>query len=486
MNRWEKVGIIIIMLIGAFLRLYKISAYQTFLGDEGRDAIVMRDIMQARHFPLIGPGTSIGNMYLGPLYYYLSAPSLALAGFSPVGPAIEVALFGLATIALLWWIGRDWFGPFPSLAAALLYALSPTVIIYSRSSWNPNIMPFFSLLCLYGLWLVWSKHKWRWLIVSAVSLAMVLNSHYLGLLLIPVLGLFWLISFLRQKQSRPLAIKASAVSLIIFIGLMSPLFFFDLRHNWQNTTAIKTFFTNRQTTVNLKFYKALPLLWPVGKDIVTSLMTAKQPQPGFYLTIFLLLSSLLMLFIRRSRGLIFLVIWFGVGLTGLGLYKQHIYDHYYGFLFPAVFLLFGFTLQFFFRNTFTRILALSLVAYLIFINLQSSPLRYPPNNQVSHTREIADFIINQSASQPFNLALIAKSNYDASYRYFLQLKSAPNLTIHQSITDQLFVICEDRECHPIGHPLWEIASFGWAKIDANWDFPWGVKLYRLVHNPQGI
>ena len=35
---------------------------------------------------------------------------------------------------------------FAGLVAALLYAISPTVIIYSRSSWNPNIMPFFALL----------------------------------------------------------------------------------------------------------------------------------------------------------------------------------------------------------------------------------------------------------------------------------------------------------------------------------------------------
>ena len=36
--------------------------------------------------------------------------------------------------------------PKAALIAATLYAISPTIIVYSRSSWNPNVMPFFSLL----------------------------------------------------------------------------------------------------------------------------------------------------------------------------------------------------------------------------------------------------------------------------------------------------------------------------------------------------
>ena len=53
-----------ILLIGAFCRLYKIDQYMTFLGDEGRDVIIVRRLLTQLHPPLIGPGTSIGQMYL--------------------------------------------------------------------------------------------------------------------------------------------------------------------------------------------------------------------------------------------------------------------------------------------------------------------------------------------------------------------------------------------------------------------------------------
>ena len=472
--RWEAIAIISVLLIGAFFRLYKIDQYMTFLGDEGRDAIAMRDIVLLKHVPLIGPGTSIGNMYLGPWYYYLTAPSLLLAGFSPVGPSIQVAIIGLLTIALIWWVGRQWFGRVPALLISTLYSLSPTIIISSRSSWNPNVTPFFALLTIYGIWKVWRLGYWRWLIITAISFAFVLNSHYLGLLLLPFMVLFVFISSKTQNSHRYLLL-----SIIYFLVLMSPLLWFDLRHNWSNFKSIKTFFTDRQATVNFKAYKALPNIWPIWQDISVSLLSAKNKPVGITVAAILTLGWLWLATHRPSKDFWFLSAWLATGLIGLGLYKQHIYDHYYGFLFPAPFLLLGFVID---RAKYWSV---PLLLLLLTINLSNSPLRYPPNNQMAHIREISGFIAQESANKPFNLALIAKRNYDAGYRYFLQLNQSPYFTIHQKLADQLFVVCEEPVCEPIGNPLWEIAAFGWAKIDRQWEFPWGVKVFKLIHNPSG-
>src|SRR3989339_69034 len=105
-NNWI---LVLILLVGAFLRLYKINEFMTFLGDEGRDVIVVRNLLVKLDPILIGPGTSIGSMYLGPLYYYFMAPFLLLFNFSPIGPAVGVALMGVATIYLVYITGRDWF-----------------------------------------------------------------------------------------------------------------------------------------------------------------------------------------------------------------------------------------------------------------------------------------------------------------------------------------------------------------------------------------
>src|SRR3990172_3363735 len=112
-NKLEALLLCLILILGAFFRLYRISEYMTFLGDEGRDAIVVRRLLVDFDPILVGPGTSIGNMYLGPLYYYMMAPALLLANFSPVGPAIMIALLGIATIFFVWVVVREWFPTSP-------------------------------------------------------------------------------------------------------------------------------------------------------------------------------------------------------------------------------------------------------------------------------------------------------------------------------------------------------------------------------------
>ena len=208
LNKKEFLILLLILLVGAFMRLYRISDYMTFLSDEGRDVLIVRRFITELHPPLIGPGTSVGNMYLGPLYYYMMAPALLLANFSPVGPAVQIALLGVVTVFFVWFITREWFPVkttggiqvslnVGALVAAGLYAISPTVITFSRSSWNPNIMPFFSLLSIYSIWKVYesrgaSRGVGGWLITLGISYAFVLQSHYLGLFLAPTLFVFWL------------------------------------------------------------------------------------------------------------------------------------------------------------------------------------------------------------------------------------------------------------------------------------------------------
>src|SRR5438270_13501668 len=143
--------LLLILLIAAFLRLYNISNLMTFLGDEGRDVLIVYNILHG-HLTLLGPTSSVGGFFLGPIYYYFMAPFLFLFNYNPVGPAVMVALFGILTIWFVYKIGKEFFNTTVGLISAFLYAVSPLVIAYSRSSWNPNLMPFFTMLSLYVLY----------------------------------------------------------------------------------------------------------------------------------------------------------------------------------------------------------------------------------------------------------------------------------------------------------------------------------------------
>jgi hypothetical protein len=191
-------------------------------------------------------------------------------------------------------------------------------------------------------------------------------------------------------------------------------------------------------------------------------------------------------FVTRNPGLFFLLVWFLVGLLGLGAYQQNIYDHYFGFLFPVPFLLTGWVLAMVWHGKMLgKILTFLLLGFLIFLAIKESPLRYPPARQLQKTGAIASFVLEKVQGKPFNLALVAERNYDEAYAFFMEKWGQPPTRIEpekakETITDQLFVICEQPNCQPTFNPKAEIAMFGWSKIDEKWEIE-GVEVYKLSH-----
>jgi 4-amino-4-deoxy-L-arabinose transferase-like glycosyltransferase len=172
------------LLIAIFLRFYKIGPFTVFLSDQGRDAIIVKRIITFEHLPAIGPPTSIGHIFLGPFYYYLIAPFLWISRLNPAGMAIGVALLSIiGLIACYVLIRRD----YKKTAADLFLILATFSFInidYSRFSWNPNPLPYFSFITLYLAVLSFQKKN---LIVSFLFgslFALSIQLHYLAITLL--------------------------------------------------------------------------------------------------------------------------------------------------------------------------------------------------------------------------------------------------------------------------------------------------------------
>ncbi len=472
--------LVLILIVGAFFRLYKIEAYMTFLGDEGRDVLIVRNLLIHADPILIGPGTSVGSMYLGPLYYYFMAPFLFLSNFSPVGPAVGVALLGVATIYLVYLVGRDWFGNKAGLVSSFLFAISPVVILYSHSSWNPNIMPFFALLSIYSVWKAYFNKKYTWLIVSSISFAFVLQSHYLGVLIAPVLVFYWL------KSKAPL--KYTIISILVFGFLMSPLLIFDIRHNFLNSKALYKFITVRQETVTFKPLSIITKTYPIFNNINNSLVASKNKNVANIITF--LTVTVLFFALFKNRKLINekslpLILWIVTGVIGLGIYNQTIHDHYFGFLFPAPFLLIGFLLSKIHDSKY-KILSVLIFVFLVSLNLSSNPFKKNPNNQMVRARNVSEKVFEIVGTKPFNLAVLSDWNYEDGYQYFLEKDNSKVVEIDSqnpsTVTDQLIVICENLrdKCDPTHSAKAEVANFGWSKVESEYEVD-GVIIFKLVH-----
>lgn len=481
-NKLELLFLVLTLGLALFLRLNKITQFLTFLGDEGRDVRIVRDLITEGNLVFIGPQTSVGNMYLGPLYYYMMAPALLLSGLNPVGPAIMIALLSVITILFVWHVARAWFGKEAALISAVLYAVSPIAIIYGRTSWNPNPMPLFAILSIWGIYQVWKSKKHTWMPIIGVSLAFALQMHYLALLLIPTVLLFWLITLKQIKKTKESAssfYKQSLLGAIAFLALMSPLLLFDIKHQWMNLKALGELLSGGSGVFNLSHIITKPI--ELFLFAFSALLTGVEKPQIISITISLFV-ALYLIKERKADSIKLISAWLLFVIVGLSFYGQSVYIHYLGLIYPAVFIVSGAVVSKVSKaNSVIKWTALILVMVIIINNLRTSPAFGTPNRQLQRTEEVADLIIKESKGEPFNFGLISKQNYDESYRYFLENKDASLEKDQNKKTDQLFVVCEDGEsCAPEGHSQYQIAVFGVAHIESQWQIE-NIKIYRLVH-----
>lgn len=473
-NKW----LLIIVLMAALLRFYKLDQYMTFLGDEGRDALVIKGMLINHHFPLLGPPTSIGNMYLGPLYYYMMLVPMTIFWLNPVAAAGLDAIIGVLSVGLIYYLAREWFDEMSAILAAFLYAISPVTIVYSRSSWNPNPAPFFVLLSILGIYLSRKKKNYLWLILSGVGLAGAIQMHYLALIMLPVIGLLWF--WEKFHLNGKYFWKGTIWALLIFLILMFPLALFDFRHNFLNTHALINFFSSKDNVSFSPIEYLLRVIQIYSYNLYSRYLGGFNPVVGGILSL-VGLYPVYMAIRFKSWPLLVLTLWLLIGLLGLAEYKGEIYDHYLGFLNPVAYLLLG-GVVFLIKEKLRIWVMLGLVLSLGMVNLTHNPLLNPPGNQLLRTQRIAKYVIARSNNQPFNFALIAKSNYDSAYQFYLDLYGHKPLQVPFNKTNQLFVVCEDAECQPTTNPKYEVAAFGWSKIEYM-EVVSGIKIYKLVPNP---
>lgn len=496
--------IISILLIGAYLRLYKISEYLTFLGDEGRDVLVVKRMIVDGKWTLLGPTASVGGFFMGPIYYYFMLPFLWLWKLDPVGPAIMVALFGIVTIYCIYRIGERMFGNHVGLVASSLYALSPIVISFSRSSWNPNIVPFFSTLLFYLCWYIIEKKAYKQLFWVGLILGIGIQLHYTFLFLFAAVFLW----FLWKGRDRK-AIPGYAVAVFGFIVGFSPFLAFEFRHGFTNTKAILEFvFAGKDTGFSLMHF--------IGNfgDVLFRLfgrLVIRIPDVGmranltvFQRTIWVIGSWVLgiaslvagmrtlmseKMDTDKKHALQLAFLWIVTILCFFGVYKKPIYEYYFGICFALPFFFTGILLGRIEKcGIMGKIGAAACFVFLILLNYAGQPFQYQANNQLGQTKLIAQAVLDHTDGKPYNFALITGGNSDHAYRYFLELWGRSPVTIENdavdpgrsTVTDQLLIVCEYPSCQPIGNSLWEVAGFGRAEIAGVWDVS-VVKVYKLIH-----
>ncbi len=206
--------ILLILLLGAFLRLYHLSSLPVSLfGDEidvGYHAWSLfttgRDYL-GNFLP-----TYIHSLseWRAPLLMYLTAPFVGLLGPSAFSVRLPVALMGIINLVLIYYLGKKLFSQKVGLFASFFLAVTPWHIHYSRAAFEVTLL---TSLVLTGT-LLYLSNKYFW---SAVFFALTFYAYSVANLFVPLLIVLLLFLYPPEKFRPTGASLAKALAAIVLL-----------------------------------------------------------------------------------------------------------------------------------------------------------------------------------------------------------------------------------------------------------------------------
>lgn len=221
----KKILIILIITLGAFLRLFWLDKYPPGVtGDEIQQGYSAYSILKTGKdewgdFLPIHP-RGFGD-YKPPFYTYLTIPFVGIFGLNVWGVRLPSAVAGIFTIMVVYFLAKQLFNSEKiGLVSSLLIAISPWSIQFSRVGFESNIgVLFFSMFVLFFLS---SFKKNKFLILSAVfgGLGLFTYHSFKILTILFVLGLITIYRkelFKFDKKWLLIAVGIFSVSILIIV-----------------------------------------------------------------------------------------------------------------------------------------------------------------------------------------------------------------------------------------------------------------------------
>jgi len=452
-----------------------------FLGDQGRDALIVKKIALLQNFPAIGPPSSIGEVFLGPFYYYLVSPFLLLARLNPVGLAIGVAILSAAGIYFAYYIVKKSLSDRTALFFFFLATFSFELVRISRFSWNPNLLPYFSFATLYFFILALEEKSTRRIrdsLLFGLFFGLSFQLHHLaGLLALPV-AVYFLVFLVQRKKLSFLTVPL--VSFVMFLITLVPVAVFELRHQFLNTRNLISVFTQQNIVSTGPLYKRM---YDINAAFIEYAFHFRFSPPVALIITFFILGCAMWKLSKKSNNLVLIhVVTLVFYLFGFSRVNSSLIPHYYNAIYLSFYLLVAYVLVPKKMNVLNIISFVLLGIFVIWQIWGFDFLTGPGAFQDKKPKELGSFIATQVGSEKINLTTypIEFTSRDC-YQYFIELNGGKVVDgMSAEVTDTMYVLCDKNPCKIINSDSWNIQMFGQAKIDTIWNKD-GIMIYKLLH-----
>ena len=201
-----------IILVGSLLRFWHLGTWSFWIDE-------VLTVMDAQQF-------SMADFRINPIPYLAIKLSMWIGGTGEWGARFIPCLAGIASIPLIFLMGRSLFNTRVGLFAASFLALSSWHLFWSQNARSYVFTFLFAMLTAWSFFLALERDQWLLMGGSLVAAILLILSHTLSVMLIPALAGYvislWLLSyFTNTGLRRPIGIRPRNL-LIFFLPFALP------------------------------------------------------------------------------------------------------------------------------------------------------------------------------------------------------------------------------------------------------------------------
>jgi 4-amino-4-deoxy-L-arabinose transferase-like glycosyltransferase len=259
---------------------------------------------------------SFGVSYKNPIFLYSSMLPMALLGPTALAVRLTAALYGAGTVLAIFFLGRALMGPVVGLVAALLLAVCPWHLHFSRIGYELITLPFFFTLGLTSL-VHWTRGR-RTLAQALVLLGLSLYTYVPAKLVVPLFLAGFAVLFWRALLARW---RETLLAGTLLLVTAAPVAIFDLRHAEQagsyfhNTTLLARAEPARELVrtfaANYAAFFSPEFLFENSTDRIVRHRVAQHGELYPFFAPLLLLGTAVAL-VRRDRAMRLPLLWLGL------------------------------------------------------------------------------------------------------------------------------------------------------------------------------
>jgi len=232
----DQLFLTIILILGSFLRLFRLNDLMVLIGDFGWFYLSARNLILTHTIPFVGITSSHPWLHQGPFWTYIVAVLFVLFHFNPLAPAYFTAILDIFTLYFLYKFGSEMFGKIIGLICAFLYSTSPLAVFDSRLPYHTSPIPFFVVFFLYCLY-KWVSGNAKYFPFTIFFLAVLYNFELAtAILWFPVIiVVFFGILKKKEYMRKVLNKKILFYSLAALFFPMISMIFYDFNHGFPQT-----------------------------------------------------------------------------------------------------------------------------------------------------------------------------------------------------------------------------------------------------------